>query len=82
METKQHKVDSNNMKTTKNNTKFIEGSRVVIPYVKGLSEQHRHTLAIYRVIEFSLKGTSTTRSLLMHPKDPIPDSQKADIIYH
>ena len=28
------------------------------------------------------KGTSTIKSLLMHPKDPIPDAQKTDIIYH
>ena len=28
------------------------------------------------------KGTSTIRSLLMHPKDPIPDAQKTDIIYN
>ena len=27
------------------------------------------------------KGTSTIKSLLMHPKDPIPDAQKTDIIY-
>ena len=25
---------------------------------------------------------STIKSLLMHPKDPIPDAQKTDIIYH
>ena len=29
-----------------------------------------------------MEGTSTIRSLLMHPKDPIPDVQKTDIIYH
>ena len=28
------------------------------------------------------KGISTIKSLLMHPKDPIPDAQKSDIIYH
>ena len=28
------------------------------------------------------KGISTIKSLLMHPKDPIPDAQKTDIIYH
>ena len=61
--------------------KFIEGARVVIPYIKGLSEQYRHTLAKYRVRVF-FKGTSTIKSLLMHPKDPIPDAQKTDIIYH
>ena len=61
--------------------KFIEGARVAIPYIKGLSEQHRHTLAKYKVIVF-FKGTSTIKSLLMHPKDPVPDAQKTDIIYH
>ena len=48
---------------------------------KGLSEQYRHTLAKYRVRVF-FKGTSTIMSLLMHPKDPIPDAQETDIIYH
>ena len=47
--------------------KFIEGARVVIPYIKGLSEQYRHTLAKYSVRVF-YKGTSTIRSLLMHQK--------------
>ena len=48
--------------------KFIEGSRVVIPYIKGLSEHYRHTLAKYRVSIF-FTGTSTIKSLLMHPKE-------------
>ena len=61
--------------------KFIEGARVVIPYIKGLSEQYRQTLAKYRV-RVLFKGTSTTKSLFMHPIDPIPDAQKTDIIYH
>ena len=61
--------------------KFIEGARVVIPYIKGLSEQYRHTLAKYRVRVF-FKGISTIKSLLMQPNDPIPDVQKTDIIYH
>ena len=61
--------------------KFIEGARVVIPYIKGLSEQYRHTLAKYRISVF-FKGTSTIKSLLMHPKGPIPDAHKTDIIYH
>ena len=70
-----------NKKPNQSTGKFIEGARVVIPYIKGLSEQYRHTLAKYRVTVF-LKGTSTIKSLLMHPKDPIPDAQKTDIIYH
>ena len=61
--------------------KFIEGARVVIPYIKGLSEQYRHTLAKYGVRVF-FKGTSTIKYLLIHPKDPIPDAQKTDMIYH
>ena len=43
--------------------------------------RYRHTLAKYRVRVF-FKGTSTIKSLLMHPKDPIPDAHKTDIIYH
>ena len=61
--------------------RFIEGARVVIPYIKGLSEQYRHTLVKYRVRVF-FKGTSTIKSSLMHPKDPMPDAQKTDTIYH
>ena len=40
-----------------------------------------NTLAKYKVRGFS-KSISTIKSLLMHPKDPIPDAQKTDIIYH
>ena len=40
-----------------------------------------HTLAKYRVRVF-FKGTNPIKSLLMYPKDPIPDAQKTDIIYH
>ena len=61
--------------------KFIEGARVAILYIKGLSEESRHTLTKYRVRVF-FKGTITIKPLLMHQKDPIPDEQKTDIIYH
>ena len=61
--------------------KFIEGHRVVISYIKGLSEQYRCTLAKYKATVF-FKSTSTIKSLLAHPKDPIPDTQKTDIIHH
>ena len=70
-----------NKKPNPPTVKFIEGARVVIPYIKGLIEQYRHTLAKYRVRVF-FKGTITITSLLMHPKDPIPDAQKTDITYH
>ena len=70
-----------NKKPNPSTVKFIEEAGVVIPYIKGLSEQYRHILAKYKVSIF-FKGTSTIKSLLMHPKDPIPDAQKTDIIYH
>ena len=71
----------NNKKPKPSTEKFIERARVVIPYIKGLGEQYKHTLAKYRVRVF-FKGTSTIKSLPMHPKDPIPDAQKTNIIYH
>ena len=67
-----------NKKPNQSTVKFIEGARFVIPYIKGLSEQYRHTLAKYRVRVF-FKGTNTIKYLLMHP---IPDAHKTDIIYH
>ena len=70
-----------NKKPNPSTVKFIEGAIVVMTYIKGLSEQYRHTLAKYRVRVF-FKGTRTIKSLLMHAKDPIPDAQKTDIIYH
>ena len=70
-----------NKKPNPSTVKFIEGGRVVIPYIKGLSEQYSHSLAKHRVRVF-FKGTSTIKSLLMYPKDPVPDAQKTDIIYH
>ena len=62
-------------------SKVYKGARVVIPYIKGPSEQYRHTLAKYRVRGF-FKGTSTITSLLMHPTGPIPDAQKTNISYY
>ena len=44
-----------NKKPNLSTVKFTEGARVVTPYIKGLSEQYRHTLAKYKVKEFSLK---------------------------
>ena len=70
-----------NRKPNPSTGKFIEGTRVVIPCIKGLSEQYRHILAKYKVRVF-IKVTSTIQSLLIHPKDSIPDVQKTDIIYH
>ena len=70
-----------NRKPNQSTGKFIEGAGVVIPYIKHLSEQYRHTLAKYKVRVF-FKGTNTIKSLCTHPKDTIQDSQKTDQFYH
>ena len=36
-----------NKKPNPSTGKFIEGTRIVIPYIKGLSEQYKDTLAKY-----------------------------------
>ena len=41
-----------NKKPNPSTVKFIEGARIVIPCIKGLSEQYRHTLAKCRVRVF------------------------------
>ena len=45
-----------NRKPNLSTGKFIEGSKGVIPYIKGLSEQYRCTLAKYKIKQFSLKA--------------------------
>ena len=44
-----------NRKPNQSTGKFIEGAKVVIPYIKGPIEQYRHTLAKHKVKDFSLK---------------------------
>ena len=58
---------------------LIDLSKESVPL--GLSEQHKHTLAKIQVRVF-FNGTSTIKSLCMHPKDPIPDAQTTDIIHY
>ena len=61
--------------------KLMDEARVVMPYIKGLSEQYRCTLAKCKARVF-FKGTSIIKSLLVHSKDPIPDAQRTAIMYH
>ena len=60
--------------------KFIEGATVVIPYIKGLSEQYRHTLAKYK--EFSLKAPVPSDLYSFIQKIQFQMLRKTDIIYH
>ena len=73
--------EKTNKKPNRSTVKFIEGARVVIPYIKDLSEQYRHTLAKYRV-RVSLKVPAPSSLYSCIQKNPIPDAQKTDIIYH
>ena len=59
----------------------IEGAIVVIPYIKGISEQYRQTLAKYKVRVF-FNGTSTFKSLLMHPNIQFPMLRKVYSLIH
>ena len=52
-----------NRKPKPSTGKFIEAARVVIPYIKGLSEQYRHTLAKYKD-RVSLKAPAPSRLYL------------------
>ena len=63
-----------NKKPNLSTGKFIVGPRLVIPYIKGLSEQYRHTLAKYKVRVFFKRHQQY--QIFTHPKDPIPDAQK------
>ena len=68
-----------NKKTNPSTGKFIEGARVVIPYIKGLSEQYRYTLTKYRVKVF-FKGSSIIKSLLNLPLE-MPSQQLHSTIH-
>ena len=53
---------------------------VCLPYVKGLSEKraiifHNHGVSTYH------KPINTIRSLLVHPKDKVPDDNKCGVVY-
>ena len=55
--------------------------QVFMLYIKCFSEQYKHTLGKHRARVF-FKGASNIKSLLMDPKDPIPDAEKTDTTYH
>ena len=54
-----------NKKPNPSTVKFREGAQAVIPYIKGLSEQYRHTLAKYRVkVFFKIPAPSSPYSCI------------------
>ena len=54
---------------------------VSVPYFPGLREAFKKIFK-YMTVQVCFKGVNTLKSLLMHPKDKVPTSQKKDIVYH
>ena len=54
---------------------------VSVLYFPGLSESFKKIFK-YMPIQVCFKGVSTLKSLLMHPKDKVPNEQKKYIAYH
>ena len=69
-----------NRKSKPSMGKFIKGTKVVIPFFKGLSKQDRHTLVKYKIRVF-FKGTSTIKST-QASKWSNSRCSETDIIYH
>ena len=53
---------------------------VTLPYVRGVSEAIKRILSDLNVRVF-FRPHTTLRSLLVHPKDPVPAGQKANVVY-
>ena len=52
----------------------------VIPYVRGVSESIRRILSPLG-IRVCYKPFQTLKQMLSHPKDPVPDLQRRDVVY-
>ena len=53
---------------------------VVIPYPKGLAESFKHTCCKYGIQTY-FKGNTTTKQVLMKPKNQDPKEKKSGVIY-
>ncbi|MDA8010189.1 MAG: GIY-YIG nuclease family protein, partial [Alphaproteobacteria bacterium] len=53
---------------------------LTLPYIAGLSEAVRRILAPLE-IKVAFRPQSTLRSLLVHPKDPVPMDQRKGVVY-
>ena len=56
-------------------------SSVTLPYVRGVSEVIKRVLSKVDVQVF-FRPHTTLRNLLVHPKDPVPAGQKANVVYN
>ena len=61
--------------------KYKKGCLISVPYVKGFSEPFRRALGKHGV-KVIFTGANTLKSLLVHPKDMLPNGLKQDVVYH
>ena len=54
---------------------------ISVPYFPGLSESFKKIFK-YTPVQVCFKGVNTLKSMLMHPKDKVPNDQKKDLVYH
>ena len=73
----QHNNNDNYNGTSNNNSKNIS---MVVPYIQGLGEKFKRTCN-GKGIQVHFKGSDTTRTLLMAPKDKDTKLQKSGVIY-
>ena len=67
-------------KPKKTNKEDKSRGHVVLPYIKGLSENLSRIMRNYHV-STSYKPHTTLRRLLVHPKDKIAKDEKCDVVY-
>ena len=54
---------------------------ISVPYFPGLSESFKKIFK-YTPVQVCFKVVNTLKSMLMHPKDKVPNDQKKDLVYH
>ncbi|XP_074656696.1 uncharacterized protein LOC141909911 [Tubulanus polymorphus] len=65
----------------KRDTQAPRKRSVVVPYVKGMSEQIRRVMKDYNISVY-FKPVNTLRQLLVRPKDPVPKERITGPVYH
>ena len=73
-------IQPNNNNTGNNNNTNNKNISTVVPYIHGLGEKFKRTCN-NKGIQIHFKGTNTTNTLLMAPKDRENEMQKSGVIY-
>ena len=53
---------------------------ITLPYIQGLSEPIKRLLS-HLDIQVRLRANTTLRSMLMRPKDPVPQEERVGVVY-